>query len=402
MVESTMELPRPLGEKDKGSQAINRLKREIASLTEKKVPFSDFLRRLKEYRGKRKQEDFETSSVLNQSQEFVMAELEEKKDEPLTVRNLPQIARKAVEVLSTDASPEVKERLAVINDKIAEFEAKGISGEVSEDPKEATRYLMATLAGKEGEQLYEAVAQAVGENPYPKPEEKKLPVGSKGWKGRGKYWGCLGGSIAILATCAVCGFTSTFMTRLQVNPEAQKKEEEAAYMADMTAIAESAITGSYSFSTITGMEQQGENGQKMADEILNQAALLIESGTYSLNDIEDPRFIARLVYNYQQEHQIIIPAFDIYTIEDHLKRDRVQQYLDELEKEGIVGRESSLVRGKREIEYPRPSLRQVAAARAQQKSISFRSTTTQAPPQSYQSRGGHFYSKGKTSSGRRV
>lgn len=394
MVEAAMELPRLIKE-DKGAQAITRLNQKIAGLREKRVSFPGFLQRLRVQRGGEGQDDPEIQGVLDQAQKFVMAELEKKRGEPLTARDLSQMARKAVEVLSVDATSEEKERLDFLGAKITEFEAEGISGKVSEDPREEVARLMVAVVGEEGRQLYETVAQATGENPYPKPEEKQLP---KGLKSRGQYALAAGCSIALLACCFGSALSTTVATRIFVGPEKEATTREEIEKANEEWAIDSLIDGSYGYEEIEKWLGRGGLAAERARNRLDTVAIKIMDGEMSLNEVTDPRLIARLIYDYQMDY----PIFQIETIADFEKRMQAEKHLGQLFEEQAPRREPGVIIEKEQSEYLRPSQRQTAMARSQQKAVSFQAKATEAPPKSYQARGGRFYSKGKASGGKRA
>jgi len=83
------------------------------------------------------------------------------------------------------------------------------------------------------------------------------------------------------------------------------------------------ITGIYPYSAVlTAEQEQGEYGEELALEYLDMATQLIVRGEYWLDEITDPRLIARLIEDYSYQY-----GFSLDDLQDPEVRKEVERLL---------------------------------------------------------------------------
>lgn len=322
-----------------------------------------------------------------------------KKREGWDYSDISRKTREWIEFRKKEASLEERAGLEEAEKRVNDFDAKLIAGEISSDPEVFLRQFFINLAGVEGVDVAEILGKVVSqlmqreEKPYPWEPRPELKIGLSRWHflRDPRFVGCLvpltlcvlstllcpeAGRRAIRRTVGRVPVVGPPTSRLWTGAiewgirrkegffediEREKKEQIRKEVREEDA--RGLILGTYPYSRILGLEEQGDEDLALAR--LDRAAEFIAQEEYTLDQIHDPRLIARLIYDYQEKYPDV---FDENKIEDLEKKKQVKQFLEELKEKEVE-----------ETGY-KPSLRKTAAERARQESISARARVSKRVP----------------------
>lgn len=328
-----------------------------------------------------------------------------KKREGWDYSDISRKTREWIEFRKKEASLEERAGLEEAEKRVNDFDAKLIAGEISSDPEVFLRQFFINLAGVEGVDVAEILGKAVSqlmqreEKPYPWEPRPELKIGLSRWHDP-RFVGCLVPlTLCVLSTllCPEAGrrtikrtvgripiagplgsrlWTGTIEWGIREKEgfleDIEKEKEEQIREQVREDDARGLILGTYPYSRILGLEEQGNEDLALAR--LDRAAEFIAQGEYKLDQIHDPRLIARLIHDERYKEY----EFSSDQIKDPEKHRKVEELLKELEeKEKEEKEESSL----------RPSSRKTAEARERQRLTSVQTRARRGKVMSRRERG---------------